>query len=102
MIEFELTHPEATREHLGLIPDFLRAADPRPAREQFDERYRHGGGWRPIPNWTVLDGAIQYSDDPPHLLLAVGRLRDETIRIYDGAWVSITGPDGAVEIARMD
>lgn len=32
-------------EVLGFIPQFLSDFDPRPAAEQFDEAYAHGGGW---------------------------------------------------------
>ena len=30
----------------GLTPSFLSLNDPRSARVQIDEHYRHGGGWR--------------------------------------------------------
>ena len=35
-------------DDLGLLPSMLSEHDPRPAREQFDARYGHGGGWRPF------------------------------------------------------
>jgi hypothetical protein len=103
MIEYDIKHPDVRMDHLGLIPLFLYPAAPRPAREQFAERYAHGGGWKPMQGFDVLEGAIQYPGDPhPRLLLAEGRLGEETIRIYDGAWVAIVQPDGATEIGRMD
>lgn len=104
MIEFIPKHPGVTDDHLGFIPLFLWESDERPAREQFHDRYAHGGGWRPFEGFEVLRGgeAIQYPGDPELPLLAEGRLRDEVIRFYNMSWVSITGPDGSVEIARMD
>lgn len=54
MMRWVLFHPKMTPEMLGLIPSFLSESDPRPAREQFDENYQHGGGWRPLPNFTEI------------------------------------------------
>lgn len=92
------------RDLLGLIPSFLREADPRPAREQIDTAYAHGGGWRPFRGFTVLNGSgvIQYPGDSALEWIAAAFLRDEVIRVYPHAWVSITQPDGSTEIARMD
>lgn len=92
------------RDLLGLIPHFLSEADPRPAREQFDSNYAHGGGWEPFHGFTVLNGSgvIQYPGDPPLEWIATTFLRDEVIRVYRHAWVSITQPNGSTEIARMD
>lgn len=101
-----MLHPRATRDTLGFIPDFLNPADPRPAREQFNENYAHGGGWRPRPAgaFTVIgDGdAIQYPGDPPFPAAAMTMLRDEKIIVYAMSYVAIFQPDGTVEIARMD
>src|SRR3982751_2684992 len=52
LMQWILKHPKMTPEGLGAIPYFLDEDDPRPAREQFHERYNHGGGWRPMPNFT--------------------------------------------------
>jgi len=94
---------------LGYIPQMLSEADPRPAKEQLDEGYRHGGGWQPFPRhiggtgFAMLpSGNMQYPDDPETQLLAETRLRDETIRVYLHAWVAIVQPDGSFEVARMD
>lgn len=96
---------------LGFIPSFLSESDPRPAAEQFNERYAHGGGWSPMKGWTTerFDGpngshslSIRYPGDPPYRPIARIQLRDEHIWIYQNAWVAIEQADGAVEIARMD
>ena len=39
-------------EALGFIPTFLHVDDPRPAAEQIDAAYQHGGGWKPNPEAT--------------------------------------------------
>ncbi len=96
-------HPQFDPEMLGLIPAFLDEADPRPAREQIDENYRHGGGWSPQPKFKMLpDGNLSYPGDPPLLLLAETRLRDELIRFYDLSYLAIVQPDGSFEAARLD
>jgi hypothetical protein len=95
--------PRVDPEMLGVIPSFLSEDDPRPAREQFDAHYRIGGGWRPMPGFTMLpDGALGYPGDPPTLALAETRLRDETIRFYEYSWVAVIQPDGSFEVCRMD
>ena len=43
---WQMVHPRATPDMLGYVPGFLVDSDPRPAREQFNERYRFGG-WKP-------------------------------------------------------
>lgn len=82
---------------------FLSEHDPRPAAEQIDDNYAHGGGWSPFKGFTVLeDGSIQYPGDPAHPILAETRLRDEIIRFYDSSWLMIMQPDGSYEISRID
>ena len=85
-ISFELKHPRATQEMLGLIPLFLSEHNPANALDQLHLAY----------------GNMQYPGDPETILLAEGRLRDEIIRIYVRAWVAIVQPDGTFEVSRMD
>ena len=89
---------------LGYIPQMVSEGDPRPAREQFHDNYAHGGGWSPIGRWTFNpnDQSIKYPGDERLLPLAVAKLRDETIYVYESAWVCIVQPNGAFEVARMD
>jgi hypothetical protein len=97
-----LKHPAATPDHLGILPSFLHEGDPRPAREQIDKNYKHGG-WRPFPGVTVDEGCLRYPGDPPFPLIAETKLRDETIRLYfPGAWVAIIQADGSYEVAKID
>lgn len=98
-------HPD---EHiagaLGFIPSFLSEHDDRPAREQLDMNYAHGGGWSPMAMWTFneADKSIHYPGDPPLRPIAQANLRSEMILVYQHAWVAIVQPDGSYEVARMD
>ena len=96
--------PRFDMEQLGYLPGFLSNDDPRPAREQFDANYQHGGGWRPYPDgeWTFDDPTITYPGDPPLSPIAMTTLRDEAIFFYPHALVMIIQPDDSFEIARMD
>ena len=92
---------------LGLIPQFIFADDPRPAAEQFNERYAHGGGWSSFGKgeWGMDDDgsyALKYPGDPRMYWIARAQLRDETILFYPHAWVAIVQADGAFEVSRMD
>jgi len=90
---------------VGLIPTFLSESDPRPAREQFNTAYAHGGGWRPFKGFRIIDRAfpsIQYPGDSALPPVARAQLRDEEIFIFPYAWVMILQPDGSYEISRMD
>jgi hypothetical protein len=95
-----------TAEHLGLIPKMLSEDDPRPAREQLDTGYRHGGGWRPFEGFDMAHYKdmwwLLYPNDPPTRSLAYCKLRDEIIVVYQHAWVAIIQPDGSFEVCRMD
>lgn len=88
---------------LGFLPSFLSPSDPRPAREQIDEHYSHGGGWRPFEGFTLLPGdQLEYPGDPPMKPLAEAHLRDERILFYPYEWLVIVQPDGSYEVSRVD
>ena len=96
-------HPRMTADALGFIPSFLDERNPRSAREQIDDNYRHGGGWRSFKGHTMLpNGNLSYPGDPITQLLAETKLRDEVIRFYEHSWVAIIQPDGSYDIARID
>jgi hypothetical protein len=102
VIAFVAYHPYAS-DFLGFIPQFLSERDPRPAKEQINERYAHGGGWFPFEGFKMNeDRSIQYPGDSSYPLVAEARLRDETILVYPHAWVAIMQKDGTFEISRMD
>jgi len=103
MTMWMLLHPKMTAEHLGLLPGMLDESDPRPAREQFDANYQHGGGWQPLNGHTLHENNVMtYPGDPPFKPVAVTYLRDEMILLYDYAFVAIVQPDRSYEVARMD
>jgi hypothetical protein len=90
-------------DRVGVIPSFLHEEDPRPARQQFDDRYRHGGGWNPVNGFEMKrNGHLRYPGDPPLQALAYIKLRKELIIVYEHAFVAIIQPDETFEVARMD
>ena len=97
------THPLCTPRIVGYIPTFLDTDDPRPAREQFQERYVYGGWW---PQKGFTEGAEPFSllfpGDPPLLPMALIPFRDETVIVYRHAYVGIWQKDGSFEACRMD
>ena len=89
-------------DDVGVIPAWLDESDMRPAREQLDEHYAHGGGWHPFKGFKLTKGwAIEYDGDEPLQPLALMRLRDEMIVIYPYSWVMIRQTDNTFEICRM-
>jgi hypothetical protein len=88
---------------VGFIPTFLDTDDPRPAAEQFQERYVYGG-WRKQEGFTIRDGkpTLYYPGDPPLVPIAVMPLRDELIFVYLHGYVAIFQKDGTFEACRMD
>lgn len=90
-------------EALGLIPQFLRSDDPRPAREQLNERYQFGG-WQPMSGFTLGEKllTLNYPDDPPLKPFGFAILREEVIAVYPHGWVAIFQMDKSFEIARLD
>lgn len=84
---------------LGIIPEFVLADDPRPAHEQFNERY----GWNPqLPGkWQMnQDDWLLFPGDPPLEPLAFAWLREEKIVVYPYAWVAIITGE-AFSVARL-
>jgi hypothetical protein len=95
----------ATLEHLGFIPQFVNAHDPRPAKDQIDEQYQHGGGWRNYTGFKLGDDnrlISQYAEDPDLLPIAEAKHDHEQLFFYDHAWTCIKQPDGSFEVARLD
>ena len=92
-----------TPDHVGMIPHWLDESDMRNAREQLDEHYQHGGGWQPFHGFKLKkDLSLSYPGDPPHKPLALMKLRDEVVAIYQYGWVMILQPNGSFEVCRMD
>lgn len=104
LINSERFDTQQAQDMLGLIPHFLNEDDERPAREQLDAHYGHGGGWRPFPGFTInaATRTLLYKGDPPLHWIAAATLREETIMIYQYGWVMVIQPDNSYEIALMD
>ena len=98
-----LTAPDVDPEIIGPIPLWLDEEDPRPAREQLDEHYQHGGGWQPFKGFKLTKGwSIEYDGDEALKPLALMKLRDEVVAIYQYGWVMILQPNGSFDVCRMD
>lgn len=104
MIQFRiLSHNPRDIELLGFIPQFFSYDDPRPAKEQINEAYAHGGGWHQFEGFRVTPGhSLQYPGDPAIHPIAKAALRDEMIYVYPHAWVMIVHADKTHSIARID
>jgi hypothetical protein len=99
------TYPDGPEPEdiLGFIPTFLNDNDPRPAAEQINENYAHGGGWRPQQKFTFdKNGNLRYPGDPPFKCIAATMLRDEMICLYEHALLMIMQPDGSFEVSTVD
>lgn len=99
----------ATADMLGYIPEMLSDDDPRPAREQFDAAYGHGGGWLPLVGGRILpDESLSFPPEPHRFELLGSTVlhawthETEEIRFYRGAFVAIVQADGSFEVCRMD
>jgi hypothetical protein len=105
MISFVLVGKNATFEMLGFVPSFFDLNDPRPAKEQVDENYQHGGGWYPMQKVTAVPEipfAFKYPGDPVFLPMAIAKLRSEIIVLYHAGFLGIWQRDGSFEISRVD
>jgi hypothetical protein len=89
----------------GHIPGFIDANDPRPAREQIDERYVWGG-WKPFKGFKFnqKNVTLEYPGDPPMRAYAMAYLpqTDEMVVVFEHGWVAIVQGDDSVEVARID
>ena len=103
---WELLHPRYTADMLGpFLPFFLCTDDERKAVEQFDERYRYGGGWSSFGKGQFkLNEAnhLKYPGDPWLKPLAQCKLRDELVVLYPADFVAIIQPDRSFDVARID
>lgn len=94
------TNPEAA----AFLVDIFDEGDPRPAREQAQERYAHGGGWCPMDGFKLRGGKLCYPGDPPfnEHSRTVLPLTGETVVLFDVGFVAIVQKDRSYEVARMD
>lgn len=105
MITFEPIHPDFTEEMAGLLPLIFSTSDPRPAIEQINDRYSHGGGFTPLRKFTLnaKTFALTYPGDPPMNPIARAELSDkETLYLYPHSFILIFRPGDAWDVCRMD
>lgn len=103
MIKFTALHPNVPVDvAVGYIPEFLVVDDPRPAKEQINERYI--AGWFPFVGHKLnkMTMALKYPEDPVLMPLAYAHFRDERIFVYPHGWTLIMQLDGSWEVARLD
>jgi hypothetical protein len=99
--------PRFRPEGLGFLPDILLANDPRPVKAQLDDRYRHGGGYRPFSDKKFkldrMTMVLHYPGDPPFRPAAFTQIGDETVVFYPVcSLLAIIQKDGSWEITRVD
>lgn len=94
-------HPKATLEDWGFIPFFLIPDDPRPMKEQINERYQ--SGWHSIKGFVKeREDCLKYPGDPLLKPMAEIQLRSERLVLYSHAICAIFQPDGTFDVARLD
>lgn len=110
MIDFKLTdigkkHYSDVYDVVGDIKYFASEENTEESLvEQFDRMYSHGGGWNPLDGFELNKdtGAIKYPGDPEMPPLATAKFRNQTVNVYQYAFVAIIEEDGSFEVARMD
>ena len=90
--------------NLGFLPDILRSDDKRPVKAQLEDRYQHGGGWRPIPGLTMsASRTLRYPGDPPYRPSAITKIGDELVVFYQQAsLLAVIQPDKSFDVVRVD
>lgn len=103
-------------EVAGLLPEIILADDPRPAKEQFAERYAHGGGWNPMSNWLykpaqpgfpggaslVYNSSDEEDDAEEYPEVSRTTVNNETLILFECEFLAIVQPDGSFEVDRVD
>ena len=90
---------------LGFLPDILLESDKRPVKEQLEERYAHGGGYRPLTGlrFDPKTMVMRFPGDPPYKPAACAQFGTETVIFYPQAsLLAIVQKDGTFEVTRVD
>lgn len=95
---------------LGFLPDILLPNDPRSVKEQLEDRYAHGGGWRPIEGFRLQKGkdillnpTLRFPGDPPFKAAAMTTIGEETVIYYPlCSLLAVVAKDGTWEVTRVD
>lgn len=95
--------PRFHPDNLGFLPDIIYSEDPRPVKEQLEDRYRHGGGYRPMKGFTMKNYVLHYPGDPPFKPAAMTTINKEVVVFYTvGSLLAIIQPNGTFEVTRVD
>jgi hypothetical protein len=103
MVNFQILDARITHEDLGLLPMFLNPENPKSAKDQIDDSYQHGGGWRPFKGFKLgADNTLSYPNDPALHPIAQTKVGQELVVVYPYGWVAVIQPDRSFEVARVD
>lgn len=90
----------------GFLPELISPHDPRTVREQIESNYANGGGYNPVSGFTLQqkgsETLLRFPGDPPFKEVARTQIRDETVILFDCAFVAIVQPSGSLAVTRMD
>ncbi len=99
------TNPEAA----GLLPQIFFEDDPCTVQEQANKRYAHGGGWMSFKGFHLTNDTVngtlglQYPGDPAMREITRTIFRDQTLVLFESAWIGIIEADGTLsDVSRMD
>jgi hypothetical protein len=100
-------NPELDPRALGFLPEILLDEDVRPVKEQLNDRYAHGGGFRPFGNEKFkldrMTMVLRYPGDPPFVPAAFTQIGNETVIFYPQcSLLLILQPNGDWEVTRVD
>jgi hypothetical protein len=100
-------NPELDPRVLGFLPEILLDEDVRPVKEQLNDRYAHGGGYRPFGDKKFkldrMTMVLRYPGDPPFVPAAFTQIGNETVIFYPQcSLLLILQKDGTWEITRVD
>jgi hypothetical protein len=90
---------------LGFLPDILLAEDKRPVKAQLEDRYAHGGGFRPIAGMKLnrMTMIMHFPGDPPYVPAAWTQIGEEKVYYYPlCSLLLILQPDHSWEVTRVD
>jgi hypothetical protein len=96
---------DPTLRSLGFLPDIVMAEDKRPVKEQLEDRYAHGGGFRPIKGFKLNPKTLvlRFPGDDPFKPGATAKINDETVVFYPYcSLLMILQRDGKFEVTRVD
>jgi hypothetical protein len=96
--------PNFSAEGLGFLPDILLNDDKRSVKDQLEDRYRHGGGWRPIPGLTMTPSrTLRFPGDPPYRPSAITKINHELVIFYrQASLLAVVQPDKSFTVVRVD